>query len=100
MSKFKKEIQNLKKLFALTTKDAQVYHRIIQQRIEKEITEVKKLKLLKGKLFLEGSTGQGMFTRGLLERLLNPGQTLYSIDSTPGLIKNIRSKIRKKNFKP
>jgi ubiquinone/menaquinone biosynthesis C-methylase UbiE len=100
MNKSQKEIQNLRKQFALTTKEAQGYYRIIQQRIEKEVAEVKKLNLLKGRLILECSTGQGKFTRGLLQRLLNPNQTLYSIDSTPGLIKSIRLKIRKKNFKP
>jgi ubiquinone/menaquinone biosynthesis C-methylase UbiE len=100
MNEAQKEIQNFRKQLTLTTKEAQEYYKIIQQRIEKEITEVKKLNLLKGRFFLECSTGQGKFTQGLIERLLNPHQTLYSIDSTPGLIKNIRSKIRKKNFKP
>ncbi len=100
MNNSKKEISNLKKLFALTSKEAQVYFRIVQQRIKKEIAEVKKLNLLKGKFVLECSTGQGKFTQGLLEGFLSPNQTLYSIDSTPGLIKKIRQKIRKKNFKP
>jgi ubiquinone/menaquinone biosynthesis C-methylase UbiE len=100
MNKSEKEFSNLKKLFGLTAKEAQEYFRIVQQRIEKEIAEVGKLNLLKGKLFLECSTGQGKFTQGLLEGLLSPNQTLYSIDSTPGLIKGIRLKIRKKNFQP
>lgn len=100
MNKTQKEIQNLKKQFALTTKEAQAYYRISQQRIGREITEVKKLNLLKGRFILECSTGQGKFTQGLVEKLLSSNQILYSIDSTPGLIKNIRSKIKKKNFKP
>ena len=100
MNSYQKEIQDLKKQFALTSQEAQGYFRIIQQRVAKEIAEVKKLNLLKGRFILECSTGQGKFTQGLLERLLNPNQTLYSIDSTPGLIKNIRLKIRKRNFKP
>jgi ubiquinone/menaquinone biosynthesis C-methylase UbiE len=95
-----KEIQNLKQQFSLTQKEAQQYHKIIQPRLSKEISEVKKLNLLKGNLILECGTGQGKFTQGLVENLLKPDQVLYSIDSTPQMIKNIQTKIRRKNFYP
>ncbi len=100
MNKLQKEIQNLKRQFSLTPKEAQQYHKIIQQKLNKEISEVKKLNLLKGKLILECGTGQGRFTQALVKDLVKPNQVLYSIDSTPGMIKNIRSKIRRNNFHP
>lgn len=95
-----KEIRNLKQQFSLTQKEAQQYHKIIQHRLSKEISEVKKLNLLKGNLILECGTGQGKFTQGLVENLLKPDQVLYTIDSTPQMIKNIQTKIRRKNFYP
>ena len=95
-----KEIQNLKQQFSLTQKKAQQYHKNIQHRLSKEISAVKKLNLLKGKLILECGTGQGMFTQGLVENLLKPDQVLYTIDYTPQMIKNIQTKIRRKNFYP
>jgi ubiquinone/menaquinone biosynthesis C-methylase UbiE len=94
------EIQNLKRKFSLNQKEAQQYHKIIQHRLNKELSAVKKLNLLKGKLILECGTGQGRFTQALVKNLLRPNQTLYSIDSTPQMIINIRSKIKRKNFHP
>ncbi len=95
-----KEIQNLKQQFSLTQKEAQQYHKIIQPRLSKEISAVKKLNLLKGRLILECGTGQGRFTQGLVDNLLKPDQVLYTIDSAPQMIKNIQTKIRRKNFYP
>jgi ubiquinone/menaquinone biosynthesis C-methylase UbiE len=93
-----KEIQNLKQQFSLTQKEALQYHKIIQHRLNKELSAVKKLNLLRGKLILECGTGQGRFTQGIVQNLLRPDQVLYTIDSSPLMIKNIRSKIRMKNF--
>lgn len=95
-----KEIQNLKQQFSLTQKDAQQYYKIIQNRLSKELSAVKKLNLLKGRLILECGTGQGRFTQGLVDNLLEPDQILYTIDSTPQMIKNAQTKIRRKNFYP
>jgi len=95
-----KEIQNLKQQFSLTQKEAQQYHKIIQRRLSKEISEVKKLNLLKGRLILEYGTGQGRFTQTLVKDLLKSDQILYTIDSTPQMIKNIGSKIKRRNFYP
>ena|SRR3989337_1681984 len=95
-----KEIRNLKQQFSLTQKEAQQYHKIIQHRLNKEISSVEKLNLFKGKLILECGTGQGRFTQTLVKNLLRPDQVLYTIDSTPRMIKNIGSKIRRKNFHP
>lgn len=95
-----KEIQNLKQQFSLTQKEAQQYYKIIQHRLSKELSAVKKLNLLKGKLILECGTGQGRFTQGLVDNLLKPDQILYTIDSTPQMIKNAQTKIRRKKFYP
>jgi|GEM_PF-2304223 len=95
-----KEIQNLKQQFSLTQKEAQQYHKIIQPRLSKEISAVKKLNLINGKLILECGTGQGRFTQGLVDNLLKPDQAFYTIDSAPQMIKNIQTKIRRKNFYP
>lgn len=100
MNKLQKEIQNLKHQFSLTQKEAQQYNKIIQHRLSKEISAVKKLNLLKGRLILECGTGQGRFTQGLVDNLLKPDQILYTIDSTPQMIKNAQTKIRRKNFYP
>jgi len=95
-----KEIQNLKQQFSLTQKEAQQYYKIIQHRLDKEISSVEKLNLFKGKLILECGTGQGRFTQTLVKNLLRPDQALYSIDSTPAMIKNIRSRIKADNLHP
>jgi ubiquinone/menaquinone biosynthesis C-methylase UbiE len=95
-----KEIQNLKQQFSLTQKEAQQYYKIIQHRLNKEISAVEKLNLFKGKLILECGTGQGRFTQTLVKNLLRPDQALYSIDSTPAMIKNIRSRIKADNLHP
>ena len=95
-----KEIRNLKQQLSLTQKEAQQYHKIIQHRLNKEISSVEKLNLFKGKLILECGTGQGRFTQTLVKNLLRPDQALYSIDSTPAMIKNIRSRIKADNLHP
>lgn len=95
-----KEIQNLKQQFSLTQKEAQQYHKIIHHRLNKEISSVEKLNLFKRKLILECGTGQGRFTQTLVKDLLKSDQILYTIDSTPQMIKNIQTKIRRKNFYP
>ena len=95
-----KEIRNLKQQFSLTQKEAQQYYKIIQHRLNKEISSVEKLNLFKGKLILECGTGQGRFTQTLVKNFLRPDQTLYSIDSTPAMIKNIRSRIKADNLHP
>ena len=100
MNPIQREIQNLTQQFGLTFKETKEYYRIIQQRLEKEISEVKKLNLLKGNLILECSTGQGKFTQKLIEDLLKPEQSLYTIDSSPEMIKKFRSNLRRKNLHP
>ncbi|HEX9913151.1 MAG TPA: methyltransferase domain-containing protein [candidate division Zixibacteria bacterium] len=100
MNKIYKEILNLKNQFALTTEEAKEYYSIIQQRLEEEVSAVKKLNLLKGNIILECSTGSGNFTRKLLDKILKPDQTLYTIDSSPEMIKKISSSIKRKNLHP
>jgi len=100
MNKIQKEIQDLKKQFGLTLKEAKEYSKIIQKRLEKEISAVKKLNLLKGNIILECSTGQGKFTQKLIDNLIKPKQSLYTIDSSPEMKKNIQLKIRRNNFHP
>ncbi len=100
MNKIQKEIQNLKRQFDLTQNEAKKYYRIIQQRLEEEVSAVKKLNPLKGNIILECSTGQGKFTQKLIDNLIKPEQTLYTIDSSPEMIKTIRSNIKRKNLRP
>jgi ubiquinone/menaquinone biosynthesis C-methylase UbiE len=95
-----KEIRNLKRQFSLTRKEAQQYYKIIKQRLDEELSTVKKLNLFKGKLILECGTGQGRFTQGIVSNLLRPDQVLHTIDSSTEMIKNIRYKIKRKNFYP
>ncbi len=100
MNKIYKEIQNLKRQFSLSSTEAKEYYSIIQQKLEKETSVVKKLNLLKGNIILECSTGSGNFTRKLLDKILKPDQTLYTIDSSPEMIKKISSSIKRKNLHP
>ena len=100
MNKIYKEILNLKNQFALTTEEAKEYYSIIQQRLEEEVSAVKKLNLLKGNILLECSTGQGKFTQKLIDNLIKPEQTLYTIDSSPEMIKYFCSNIKRKNLRP
>jgi len=100
MNNIKIEIQNLKNQFALTQNEAEEYYRIIQQRLEEEVSAVKKLNLLKGNIILECSTGSGNFTQKLLDKILKPEQTLYTIDSSPEMIKIICSNIKRINLHP
>ncbi|HVP36059.1 MAG TPA: class I SAM-dependent methyltransferase [Terriglobales bacterium] len=100
MNKSQIEIENLKRQLSLSQKEAEQYHEIIQYKLNKEISAVKKLNLLKGKLILECGTGQGRFTQSIVDNLIKSDQALYTIDSAPHMIKNVSSKIRKKNFYP
>ncbi len=100
MNNIKIEIQNLKNQFDLTQNEAKKYYRIIQQRLEEEVSAVKKLNLLKGNIILECSTGQGNFTQKLIEDILKPEQSLYTIDSSPEMIKNFCFNIKRKNLHP
>ena len=100
MNPIQREIQNLTQQFGLTLEETKEYYRIIQQRLEEEVSAVEKLNLLKGNIILECSTGQGKFTQKLIEDILKPEQTLYTIDSSPEMIKKFSSNIKRKNLHP
>jgi ubiquinone/menaquinone biosynthesis C-methylase UbiE len=100
MNRIYKVIQNLKNQFGLTQNEAREYYSIIQQRLEEEVSAVKKLNLLQGNIILECSTGSGSFTLKLLDKILKPEHSLYTIDSSPEMIKKISSGIKRKNLHP